>query len=153
RCCRLAARSPSMRASAASGGSAGGPSRRRRPTCPSRRSQQDALGSPGSDGGRARWRWRSTPRGSRCIQWCSGCPRCRSRKRRWSASLALEQAQAERVELDEALGVALVVGAGVLLEGDVREAVEGVRRLAPDDARRALVELEPHGAGDALLAL
>ena len=39
-----------------------------------------------------------------------------------------EQAQAQRVELDEARGVLLVVGAGVLLEGDVALGVERLRR-------------------------
>src|SRR5579862_519251 len=62
------------------------------------------------------------------------------------------QAQPERVQFDEALGVALVVDL-ILLEGDVREAVEALRRFAPDHAGKALVELEPHGALDALLAL
>jgi hypothetical protein len=43
------------------------------------------------------------------------------------------EAQAQGVQLDEALGVALVVDR-VFLKGDVGEAVEAVRRLSADDA-------------------
>ena len=50
------------------------------------------------------------------------------------------KAQAERIEFDEAFGVALVVD-GVLLEGDVGEAVEALGRFSADHPRRALVEL------------
>src|ERR1700726_1009655 len=62
------------------------------------------------------------------------------------------EAQAQGVELDEAFGVALVVD-GVLLEGDVGEAVEASLRFSADDARRTLVELQSHDALDILLAL
>src|SRR5258708_4449917 len=62
------------------------------------------------------------------------------------------QSQAKRIELDEALGIALVVDE-VLLEGDVCEAVERLRRFAPDHPHMALVELEAHRALDMLLAL
>src|SRR5512135_3185283 len=58
------------------------------------------------------------------------------------AALPRRQPQAQRVELDEAFGVALVVDR-ILLEGDVRLAVEAVGRLPADDACRAFVELEP----------
>ena len=47
------------------------------------------------------------------------------------------ETQPQRVELDEALGVALVVDL-IGLEGDMREAVERFRRFAPDDARLPL---------------
>src|SRR5580700_3802016 len=67
-------------------------------------------------------------------------------------SQRLREPQPERIELDEALGVALVVDL-VLLEGDVCEAIEALRRFAPDHAGEALVELEAHGALDAVLAL
>src|SRR6516162_5086318 len=62
------------------------------------------------------------------------------------------KAQAERVEPDEAVGVALVVDR-VLLERDMAEAVEAFRRMPADDPDRALVELEPHHPLDTLLAL
>src|SRR5579885_1127320 len=88
-------------------------------------------------------------------------PRCNSaaligfpgeRARCALSATPLQQPQAQRVQLDEALGVALVVDF-VLLEGDMGEAVEGLRRLAADDAHAALVELEPDRALDMLLAL
>src|SRR3546814_14770863 len=64
-----------------------------------------------------------------------------------SASIAApEQPQAQRVELDEAGGVALVVGAFVVLEGHDLFRIEAVGRLAADHVDAALVELEPHGA-------
>src|SRR5438128_6306046 len=62
------------------------------------------------------------------------------------------EAQAQCVEADEAVGVALVVDL-VFLEGDVGQAVEAVGRLPPDDPRQPLVELEPNAARDLLLAL
>ena len=49
------------------------------------------------------------------------------------------EAQGQRVELDEALGVALAVDR-VLPEGDVADAVEALRRAPADDAGRTLVE-------------
>src|ERR1700732_2088886 len=61
------------------------------------------------------------------------------------------EAQAQRLQANEALGVALVVDL-VLLEGDVRQAVEAVRRLPTDDPRQPLVELQPDPALDLLLA-
>src|SRR4029078_13048124 len=64
-----------------------------------------------------------------------------------------EGAQAQRVELDEAGGVLLVVGAFVVLEGDKRRRIERLSALAPDDRDIALVELQPHLALDVLLAL
>src|SRR5277367_5625946 len=63
------------------------------------------------------------------------------------------QAEAERVQLDEAFGVALVVGAGVFLEGDVLHRIERLWGLAADHRGVALVELEPHRAAHILLAL
>ena len=64
-----------------------------------------------------------------------------------------ERAQPQRVEPDEALGVLLVVGALVVLEGDERRRIERVRALAAGHHHVALVELEPHLALDVLLAL
>src|SRR5258708_15545040 len=63
------------------------------------------------------------------------------------------QAEPERIQLDEAFGVALVVGAGIFLEGDVLHGVERLGRLAADHRGVALVELQPHRAADVLLAL
>src|SRR5205809_1805542 len=62
------------------------------------------------------------------------------------------EAQAQCVEADEAVGVALVVDL-VFLEGDVGKAIEAVGRLPSDDPRQPLVELEPDPAFDLLLAL
>src|ERR1051326_4203323 len=62
------------------------------------------------------------------------------------------EAKAQRLQADKALGVALVVNL-VFLEGDVREAVEAVRRLPSDDARQPLIQLQPHPPFDLLLAL
>src|SRR3546814_560147 len=72
-----------------------------------------------------------------------------------SGLLALfrEQFQAQSVELDEARRILLVIGAGVVLEGDMALAVEAERRLAADDAGVALVKLEADGAGDVRLAM
>src|SRR4029450_4569049 len=64
-----------------------------------------------------------------------------------------EEAQAKRVELDEASRVFLVVGAGVVLEGHDLVRVERFRRRAPNDDDIAFVELEPDLALDMLLAL
>src|SRR5829696_5456037 len=64
-----------------------------------------------------------------------------------------ERPQPQRVELDEAGGVAVIIGDGPLLEGDEVLAVERVRALAPDQVDAALVELQAHAAGDRLLAL
>src|SRR5262245_64344775 len=64
-----------------------------------------------------------------------------------------EQAQAERVELDEALGVLLVVSAGIVLERDHLVRVERFRARPADDDDIALVELERDLALDILLAL
>src|SRR5947208_9468026 len=62
------------------------------------------------------------------------------------------EAQAQCLQADKALGVALVVNL-VFLEGDVREAVEAVRRLSPDDLCGPLVQFQPHTPLDLLLAL
>jgi hypothetical protein len=51
------------------------------------------------------------------------------------------------------LGVELVIGALVILEGDVLHRVEAIGRLAAGDDGIALIELEAHHAGHALLAL
>src|SRR5260221_14462875 len=75
---------------------------------------------------------------------------CRSSVRLFARRLG--EPEAQRVELDEALGVALVVD-HVLLEGDMGEAVERLRRLAADDPDMALIELEAHRALDMVLAL
>src|ERR1043165_5947718 len=63
-----------------------------------------------------------------------------------------EETQAECVELDEACRVLLIVGAGVVLEGDDLVGVERFRRRAPDNDDIALVKLEPDLALDMLLA-
>src|SRR3546814_4503777 len=70
-----------------------------------------------------------------------------------SAVAAAQQAQAERVELDEARRVALVIGARIVLEGHDLLAVERIRRLAADDMDAALVELQADGARHLLLAM
>src|SRR5438445_3696374 len=62
------------------------------------------------------------------------------------------EAQAQRVEPDEAVGVALVVDL-VFLEGDMGQAIEAVGRLPPDDPGQPLVELEADAALDLVLAL
>src|SRR5205814_8123907 len=62
------------------------------------------------------------------------------------------EAEAQCLQPDKALSVALVVNL-VFLEGDVRQAVEAVRRLPPDDRRRTLIEVQPDAACDLLLAL
>src|SRR3712207_2531902 len=64
-----------------------------------------------------------------------------------------DDAQAQRVQLDEAFGVALVVGAGVVLEGNDLVRIERLWRLAADDRGQALVELEAYGAGHVLLTV
>ena len=61
-------------------------------------------------------------------------------------------AHAQRIELDEAAGVGLVVGAAVFVEGgDVRVEQRIGLRVAADDDDIALVQLEPYPAVDALL--
>src|SRR5437660_3020694 len=72
--------------------------------------------------------------------------------RRLSLTPLRGEAGAQCLQADKALGVALVINL-VFLEGDVREAVEAVRRLAPDDLRQPLIELQPHPAFDLFLAL
>src|ERR1700733_6669397 len=64
-----------------------------------------------------------------------------------------ERPQPQRVEADEAFGVALVVGDLAVLEGDEVLIVERIFALAADHAGIALVELQPHAAGDKFLAL
>ena len=54
-----------------------------------------------------------------------------------------ERAQPQRVEADEALGVLLVVGAAIVLEGHQRVRIERFRRFAAGDDDVALVELQP----------
>src|SRR3546814_3680830 len=66
--------------------------------------------------------------------------------------LAVQEAQAQRVQLDESLGVALVID-GVFLEGHMLHRVERVGRLAAFDDDVALVELQAHRAVYPLLAL
>src|SRR3546814_9960175 len=65
--------------------------------------------------------------------------------------LAVQEAQAQRVQLDESIGVALVID-GVFLEGHMLHRVERVGRLAAFDADVALVELQAHRAVYPLLA-
>ena len=64
-----------------------------------------------------------------------------------------QRTQAQRIELDEACGVAVVVGDGSFLEGDEILVVERMRAVAPDHVDSALVELETDAAGDQFLAL
>src|SRR4029453_2569600 len=60
--------------------------------------------------------------------------------------------QPERVQVDEAFGVALPVDGVGLERGEVHP-IEGSRRTAAGDRGDALVELEPHGPGDVARAL
>src|SRR5680860_191659 len=69
------------------------------------------------------------------------------------AAASAEQAQTERVELDEAFGVLLVVSAFVVLEGDDLAGIERLVARPPDDDDIALVEFEYDLAFDMLLAL
>src|SRR5262249_45152573 len=83
---------------------------------------------------------------------------CAARRRERDLQLQLllalpERAQPQRVEPDEAGGVALVVGNRTFLEGDEILIVERIRALAPDHADASLVELEPHIAGHVGLRL
>src|SRR5207237_6769167 len=64
-----------------------------------------------------------------------------------------KRAQSQRVEPDEALGVLLVVGALVVLEGHKRGGIQRFHAFAAGHQHVALVELEPHLALDVLLAL
>src|SRR5690606_8105191 len=61
--------------------------------------------------------------------------------------------QAQRIELDEACGVLLVVSALIVLEGDELVGIERLRRLAADHHHIALVELERDFAFDMALAV
>src|ERR1700754_3283673 len=63
-----------------------------------------------------------------------------------------ERAQPQCVKLDEARGVAVIVGDCAFLEGDEILIVERVLALAADHGGVALVELHPHLTGDILLA-
>src|SRR5687768_3906218 len=76
---------------------------------------------------------------------------CNPRPQRGSTTAARglgADAQAERVEADEAGGVALVVDR-VGLEGGQVGTVQAVRRAAAGDADAALVEQQAGSAGDA----
>src|SRR4051812_16025551 len=64
----------------------------------------------------------------------------------------LAEAQAQRVQLDEAFGVELVIDR-VFLESDIVHAVEAVGRLAADHAAMAFEQFQADDAGDALLGL
>src|SRR6516162_2580569 len=64
-----------------------------------------------------------------------------------------ERPQPQRVEPDEAFGVHLVVGDLAVLECHQIPVVQRIFAVAADHADIALVELEPHPAGDELLAL
>src|SRR3546814_12272582 len=66
--------------------------------------------------------------------------------------LAVQAAQAQRVQLDESLGVALVID-GVFLEGHMLHRVERVGRLADFDDDVALVEPPAHRSVYPLLPL
>src|SRR6266545_3369633 len=60
-------------------------------------------------------------------------------------------AQSQRVQSNESLRVAVVVGAVALLEGDEVAIVERIRRRAPDDCDMAPIELELDRSGHELL--
>src|SRR5690242_5160779 len=102
------------------------------------------------------WCWKARPARARPQPSISppaaSCQTGVERPVRLLAAAALQQAQAQRIQLDKAFGIALVIDL-VGLEGDMGEAVEGFRRFAPDQGGRTLVELEAHGALDMLLAL
>ena len=52
-------------------------------------------------------------------------------RRREDSAVALgEQLEPQRIQFDEARGILLVIGAGIILEGDVAFAVQAVRRFA-----------------------
>src|SRR5579863_4664 len=63
-----------------------------------------------------------------------------------------EGAQAQRVELDEARGIAMIVGDRAFLEGDEILIVQRISAFAADHDDVALVELEANPASDVLLA-
>src|SRR6185312_14316177 len=64
----------------------------------------------------------------------------------------LQQPQAQRVQLDEALRILLVVDL-IGLEGDIVLTIEAALGFASDHADAALEQLEAHRAADVLLAL
>ena len=77
------------------------------------------------------WRWTESGEAIRGRRFAGVPPPARGRRSLASVALG-KQAQAQRVELDEALRVLLVVGASIVLERDVPFRVERIRRLAPD---------------------
>src|SRR6185437_6677846 len=81
--------------------------------------------------------------------------RPKSRRERLQPEFALalaEGAQAQRVELDEARRIAMIVGDRAFLEGDEILIVQRISAFAADHDDVALVELEAYPAGDVLLA-
>src|SRR3954465_12212766 len=62
-------------------------------------------------------------------------------------------AQAQRIELDKALRIAMVVSDRPFLEGHEFLVVERIFALATDHRDRSLVEFQRHAAGDEFLAL
>src|SRR5262245_52480589 len=64
-----------------------------------------------------------------------------------------ERAQPQRIEADEAGGVALIVSCRAFFEGHQVLIVERIFALAPDHTDIALVELELYAAADEFLAL
>src|ERR671913_1224694 len=72
---------------------------------------------------------------------------------RSSAVAPSEQPQPKRVELNEALGIPLVIGAGIVLERHHLLTVKAVPRLAAGDMHATLVKLQPDGAVDPGLAM
>src|SRR3954469_9836495 len=72
-----------------------------------------------------------------------------SRRLQTQLLLALaKRAQPQRIETDEACGIAMVVGDRAFFEGDEILIVERIGALAADHRNAALVELEPYAAGD-----
>src|SRR5690606_36856637 len=103
--------------------------------------------------GRARppaWRWRATaPSGWRTTArpQSSGSPGLRASALVTGLALA-QHAQAQGVQLDEALSVVVVIGLDAFLEGHQVLIVQALVALAADDGDIALVELDPHHARD-----
>src|SRR5262249_42464512 len=62
------------------------------------------------------------------------------------------QAKPQRIQLDKAFSIALIVDL-IRFEGDMSEAVERLRRFAADNRCLAFKELQPHDALDMFLAL
>ena len=78
---------------------------------------------------------------------------CRSSIKLELAPSLTERAQAQRIELDESLGIAVVVSHCALFESHEILVVERIFALAADNSDIAFVELELYAAGHKFLAL